>query len=164
MEIISRHSRAVIFLLLFLAEYTFAMPSFGRDLRSQFLFDANYTSLNHGSYGSIPKDLVPVSQDLRLKAELNPDRWLRRDMFPEIEKNKQSLAQLVNADSQELVFVFNAMTGINTVARSLVFEKGDKVLYVRNIRNIIESTHYFSLIRLIILLKVLQSLSKTLRI
>lgn len=105
-------------------------PELGRNIRSQFLFDPKYTSLNHGSYGSIPKALVPVMQDLRLKSEVNPDRWLRREMFPELQKNKETLAELVHVDPQELVFVFNAMTGINTVARSLPLAAGDKVIYV----------------------------------
>lgn len=105
-------------------------PELGRNIRSQFLFDSKYTSLNHGSYGSIPKALVPVMQDLRLKSEVNPDRWLRREMFPELNKNKETLAELVHVDPEELVFVFNAMTGINTVARSLPLAAGDKIIYV----------------------------------
>lgn len=102
----------------------------GRNIREQFLFDPKYTSLNHGSFGALPKVLVPLLQDLHLKSEMNPDRWLRRDMFPEIEKNKETLAQLIHAHPDELVFVFNAMTGINTVARSVPFEAGDKIIYV----------------------------------
>lgn len=111
--------------------------SLGRNIRSQFLLDSNYTPLNHGSYGSIPKALVSVLQDFHTKAEINPDRWLRRDMFPEIEKNKATLAELIHADPAELVFVFNAMTGINTVARSLPMEAGDKVIYVTRMSIII---------------------------
>lgn len=105
-------------------------PELGRNIRSQFLLDPNYIPLNHGSFGSIPKVLVPLMQDLQLKAEVNPDRWLRREMFPELDKNKATLAELVHADPEELVFVFNAMTGINTVARSLPLEAGDKIIYV----------------------------------
>lgn len=107
-----------------------SLPELGRDIRSQFLFDPKYISLNHGAYGSMPKVLVPILQDLRMKAEANPDRWLRRDMFPELAKSQKALANLIHADPQELVFVFNAMTGVNTVARSLVLEPGDKILYV----------------------------------
>lgn len=105
-------------------------PEFGRNLRSEFLLDPKFTSVNHGSYGSAPKALLPLLQELRLKSESNPDRWLRREMFPELDKNKATLAKLVNVDPQELVFVFNATTGVNTVARSLPLEAGDKVIYV----------------------------------
>lgn len=104
--------------------------SLGRNVRSQFLLEPQYTSLNHGSYGSIPKALLPVLQDLHLKAEVNPDRWLRREMFPILDKNKKVLADLIHANPNELVYVFNAMTGINTVARSLPLEAGDKIIYV----------------------------------
>ena len=102
----------------------------GRNLRSEFLLEEKYTSLNHGSYGSIPKVLLPLLQELRMKVESNPDRWLRREMFPEIAKNKSTLAKLLHADPDELVFVFNASTGTNTVIRSLPLEAGDKVIYV----------------------------------
>ncbi|CEP10938.1 hypothetical protein [Parasitella parasitica] len=117
--------------------------SFGRSLRPQFLLESSYTSLNHGSYGSIPKALLPVLEDLRLKSEVNPDRWLRREMFPVLERNKKVLADLVHADPNELVFVFNAMTGINTVARSLPLEAGDKVIYFNTAYNSVESTIKF---------------------
>ncbi|KAK4510466.1 Senecionine N-oxygenase [Mucor velutinosus] len=116
---------------------------FGRSLRSQFLLEPQYTPLNHGSYGSIPRVLLPVLEDLRLKAEVNPDRWLRREMFPVIERNKQVVADLVHVDPQELVFVFNSMTGINTVARSLPLEAGDKVIYFSTAYNSVESTIKF---------------------
>ncbi|KAL9541866.1 hypothetical protein PS6_010099 [Mucor atramentarius] len=116
---------------------------FGRNLRSQFLLEPQYTSLNHGSYGSIPRALLPVLEDLRLKSEVNPDRWLRREMFPVIERNKKVVADLVHVDPQELVFVFNAMTGINTVARSLPLEAGDKVIYFNTAYNSVESTIKF---------------------
>jgi selenocysteine lyase/cysteine desulfurase len=116
--------------ILALAKNITMTPELGRGIRSQFLLEAKYTSLNHGSFGSIPKQLVPILNDLRLKSEINPDRWLRREMFPELDKNKETLANLIHADPEELVFVFNAMTGINTVARSLPLEAGDKVIYV----------------------------------
>jgi selenocysteine lyase/cysteine desulfurase len=112
------------------SDFTMTITPLGRHIRSQFLLEPNYTSLNHGSYGSIPKVIVPVLQDLHAKAEINPDRWLRREMFPEIDKNKATLAELIHSDPEELVFVFNAMTGINTVARSLPLEAGDKIIYV----------------------------------
>lgn len=122
---------AITFILLLnLLIMTQGTSSLGRNIRSQFLLESQYTSLNHGSYGSIPKSLLPVLQDLRLKSEVNPDRWLRREMFPILDKNKKVLADLIHADPNELVYVFNAMTGINTVARSLPLEAGDKIIYV----------------------------------
>ncbi|GAN07230.1 PLP-dependent transferase [Mucor ambiguus] len=134
---------ATLLLLLTFITMTQGSIQFGRSLRSQFLLEPQYTSLNHGSYGSIPRVLLPVLEELRLKSEVNPDRWLRREMFPVIEKNKQVVADLVNADPQELVFVFNAMTGINTVARSLPLEAGDKVIYFNTAYNSVESTIKF---------------------
>ncbi|KAI8063646.1 pyridoxal phosphate-dependent transferase [Gilbertella persicaria] len=115
----------------------------GKQVRDQFLFEPDYTPLNHGSYGALPKPLLSTLSELRQKVEQNPDRWLRRDMFPELDANKASIANLVHVNPQELVFVFNAMTGINTVARSLALQPSDKILYFNTAYNSVESTLEF---------------------
>ncbi|OBZ84790.1 hypothetical protein A0J61_07158 [Choanephora cucurbitarum] len=116
---------------------------FGKHLRSEFLIEPEFTPLNHGSYGALPKALLPIIQEFRMKAEASPDRWLKREVFPLIDRNKAAIAELIHADPNELVFVFNAMTGINTVARSLPLKAGDKVLYFNTAYNAVESTIQF---------------------
>ncbi len=41
---------------------------------------------------------------------------------------RRTLAQFVGADTDDLVFVPNATTGVNTVLRSLKFKRGDELL------------------------------------
>ncbi|KAI8877346.1 PLP-dependent transferase [Backusella circina FSU 941] len=101
---------------------------FGKEFLKDFFLEEGYTALNHGSFGVYPKVLQSSLIDFQMKTELNPDRWLRRDMFLELDKNREALSGLLHCDSEELVFIPNAMTGINTVLRSLPFETGDKVI------------------------------------
>jgi selenocysteine lyase/cysteine desulfurase len=103
---------------------------FGKQVLGDFFLEDGYVSLNHGSYGTYPKVIRPVLHDLQLKAEVNPDRWLRRDMFAEMDKNKQAVSALLHCSPDELVFVTNAMTGINTVLRSIPLSPGDKIICV----------------------------------
>ncbi|KAJ4364707.1 hypothetical protein N0V83_009304 [Neocucurbitaria cava] len=48
--------------------------------------------------------------------------------------------QLLNTPASTLVFVPNATTGVNTVLRNLVFEKGDHILYFDTIYGACEKT------------------------
>jgi selenocysteine lyase/cysteine desulfurase len=50
------------------------------------------------------------------------------------------LSQVLHAPADEVVFVPNATTGINTVLRSLTFHKGDHILYFATIYGACEKT------------------------
>lgn len=105
-------------------------PKFGKSLRSEFSFHPNYVPLNHGSYGTYPKALKPILQGYQEAAEEHPDRWLRYEQHPVIEKNLKLVGQMINADPKDLAFLSSASQGANNVLRSFPFKKGDKVLYV----------------------------------
>lgn len=106
------------------------MTGFGRSLRTEFMLEDGYTPLNHGSYGVYPKAVRPYLHDYQLQAEINPDKFLRREMFPVLESNRERLASLVHCDPQELAFVTNASVGINSVIRSLMLHHSEKLLCV----------------------------------
>lgn len=105
---------------------------FGKSLRAEFLIAEDYTPMNHGSYGTYPLPVRAALREYQDRAELSIDTWFKRDFFPEILKAKQKLGELVHCDADELAFVTNTSTGINSVARSLRFADGDKILLVRN--------------------------------
>lgn len=106
------------------------MTRFGRTLRSDFFFEENYISLNHGSYGTYPKKIQQKIQYWQNEAEKKPDRFFRREIWPLLEKNKKLVADLIHCQVDELVFVTNCSVGINAVLRSLILNKKDKVLCV----------------------------------
>ncbi len=55
-------------------------------------------------------------------------QFLVRELEPHMDSARAALAQLVGANADDLVFVSNATTGVNTILRSLVFEPGDELL------------------------------------
>eukprot|EP00736_Rhodelphis_marinus_P012318 Rmarinus@m.2833 len=103
---------------------------FGHDMRALFSFEDGYTNVNHGSYGSVPQPIFNAHMHWQDVVEKHPDRWFRTQCRDEIRRVRADMAEYVNADKENLVFVENASTGVNTVLKSLPFEDGDVILYL----------------------------------
>ncbi|MGH2452290.1 MAG: aminotransferase class V-fold PLP-dependent enzyme [bacterium] len=97
-------------------------------LRELFLLRPDVVFLNHGSYGACPRPVFEVYQAWQQELERQPVEFLGR-RFPDLMREARSaLAAFVGAHPDDLVYVTNATTGINVVARSLPLEPGDEVL------------------------------------
>ncbi|MBD2210322.1 aminotransferase class V-fold PLP-dependent enzyme [Nostoc linckia FACHB-104] len=90
--------------------------------------DPSVTFLNHGSYGACPKAVLSVQQKLRSQLEQEPINFFGREWEPLIDNARSKLAEFVGADSEDVVFVNNATTGVNAVLRSLTFTAEDEIL------------------------------------
>jgi isopenicillin-N epimerase len=90
--------------------------------------DPEVTFLNHGSFGACPKSVLAHQQKLRELLEREPVDFLVRGFEERLDAARDALARFVGADSQDIVFVPNATTGLNTVLRSLRFNTGDELL------------------------------------
>ncbi len=90
--------------------------------------DPSVIFLNHGSYGACPKKVLAAQAELRSQLEEEPLRFFGREWEPLLENAKSKLAAFVGADVQDLVFVSNATTGVNSVLRSLWFSPEDEIL------------------------------------
>jgi isopenicillin-N epimerase len=98
--------------------------------RAQFLLREDIHYLNHGSFGACPAPVFAVYQRLQRELEAEPVDFLdlRRSFPGRMAAARSALAGYLGAASDEIVFVPNATTGINVVARSLKLEAGDEVL------------------------------------
>jgi len=99
--------------------------------------DPTIAFLNHGSYGACPLPVLEAQQKLRSQLEQQPLRFFMREYEALVDAARSQLAAFVGADADELVFVPNATTGVNTVLRSvysstqersLSFNPGDELL------------------------------------
>ncbi|HST26631.1 MAG TPA: aminotransferase class V-fold PLP-dependent enzyme [Gaiellaceae bacterium] len=84
--------------------------------------------LNHGSFGACPRPVFDEYQRWQRELERRPVEFLAR-RFPDlIEEATARLADFVGARPDDLVFVPNATSGMNVVARSLQLGPRDEVL------------------------------------
>ena len=102
---------------------------FGRPMRAHFLYDDSYTPLNHGSFGTYPVSVRTRLRQVQDLCEARPDQFFRYQFPKLLEDSRRAVATLLNVDGDECVFVPNASTAVNTVLRSLVFERGDVIVH-----------------------------------
>ena len=88
-------------------------------LRDHFLLDPDVTFLNHGSFGACPRPVFEEYQRWQRKLERQPVELLGRLWNELLGEARRTLAEYVGARPDDLVFVPNATTAMNTVARSL---------------------------------------------
>ncbi len=97
-------------------------------MREHFLLDPAVAFLNHGSYGACPREVLDAQRRWQLEMERNPVEFLGRRSADLLEDARAALAREIGARTDELVFVPNATTAVNVVARSLALRPGDEVL------------------------------------
>ena len=99
-----------------------------RDYASDWALDPNVVFLNHGSFGARTKIVLARQQKLRTEMERQPLTFLARTYQERLDAARAVLAGFVGAAEEDLVFVRNATTAVNSVLRSLPFGPGDEVI------------------------------------
>ena len=99
-----------------------------RSLREQFLLRPDVVFLNHGSFGARPRAVLEEYQRWQRELEGQPVEFLGRRFAGLMQSAREALANYVHSSAADLVFVPNATTGLNLVARSLPLEPGDEVV------------------------------------
>ncbi len=98
------------------------------------LLDPDVEFLNHGSFGACPRPVLEHQSALRGRMEAEPIQFFANLEEP-ADSVRSVLGQFVGADPDDLAFVVNATTGVNTVLRSLDFEPGDEILITDHVYN-----------------------------
>jgi len=97
-------------------------------MKNLFLLDPSLVFLNHGSFGACPAQVLENCQGWQREMERNPVEFLGRRSAKLLAHSRAVLAQYIGAKPEHLVYVPNATSGVNTVARSLPLRAGDEIL------------------------------------
>ncbi|MDQ3553432.1 MAG: aminotransferase class V-fold PLP-dependent enzyme [Chloroflexota bacterium] len=98
--------------------------------RTSWFLDPGLAFLNHGSFGACPAVVLEAQAEWRQRMERDPVRFLARELEPALDAARHALGSFVGADPDDLAWVPNATTGVNTVLASLApgWWPGDEVL------------------------------------
>src|SRR6478609_8037616 len=97
-------------------------------LRDQFLLDKSVTFLNHGSFGACPIPVFEEYQRWQRELERQPVEFIGRRFEGLMGEARAAIAKFLNTDAANLVYVQNATSGLNVIARSFPLEQGDEIL------------------------------------
>mmetsp|Transcript_25600 Transcript_25600/g.56005 ORF Transcript_25600/g.56005 Transcript_25600/m.56005 type:complete len:467 (-) Transcript_25600:1324-2724(-) len=102
---------------------------YGPQLRAEeFYLADNFTNLNHGSFGTVPRSVHEAQEQFFIKQEQYPDRWFREQYYQALDLSRDVIAKYVGADANDVVLVENASSAVNAILRSMGLQSGDKVL------------------------------------
>ena len=97
-------------------------------IKDQFLLNPDVIFLNHGSFGATPKPVFEEYQHWQRELERQPVEFLDRRFAERMAASRAALADYLDTQRDNLVYVTNATVGVNIVARSLELGSGDEVL------------------------------------
>ncbi|HYS53989.1 MAG TPA: aminotransferase class V-fold PLP-dependent enzyme [Thermoanaerobaculia bacterium] len=109
-------------------------------MKEHWLLDPSVTFLNHGSFGATPKAVLAKQHEFRRRMELEPVRFLVRELEPLLDQVRADLANFIGAAPDDLAFVPNATSGVNAVLRSLEFSSSDELLVTNQEYNACRNT------------------------
>jgi isopenicillin-N epimerase len=103
--------------------------------RAHWLLDPTVAFLNHGSFGACPRFVLDAQDRWRARLEAEPVRFMVRELEPGLDAARAAVGRFVGADPDDVAFVPNATTGVNTVVRSLDLSPGDELLTTNHVYN-----------------------------
>jgi hercynylcysteine S-oxide lyase len=111
---------------------------FGGSMRkTHFSFSPSFTPLNHGSFGATPIAIEEKHFAMQRYVSERPDVFIVYKLPNFLDESRKAIAPLLGVDVDEVVFVPNATTGVNTV---LKFEEGDVIVHFSTIYESCEAT------------------------
>ncbi|KAJ3930309.1 MAG: pyridoxal phosphate-dependent transferase [Lentinula lateritia] len=102
--------------------------TYGKEARSLFMLDEEYTNLNHGSFGSVPLAVHEAGEILSRYIERNPDRYIRQEYNAQIDTARAVVADHIGVERDTCVFVPGVSAGIATVLRNFKWTSQDIIV------------------------------------
>ena len=101
------------------------------------------TYLNHGSFGACPKPIFEALINRQTQLENQPVQFLDQDSQGLMLNSRNSLAEFIDCNPDNLVFFQNPTTAMNEVVRSLKLNKNDEILSTNHEYGAMDKTWVF---------------------
>jgi len=108
--------------------------------KSLWSLDPQIKYLNHGAFGATPISVLEYQQKIRKKLEREPAHFFQYEYEILLDQSRNQLAQFLTTEPENLVFVTNATTGVNTVLKSLTFAPDQEILITNHTYNACRNT------------------------
>jgi isopenicillin-N epimerase len=105
--------------------------------------DPGVIFLNHGSFGATPRPVLDAQQAWRARLEAEPVRFMVEELEPALDGARARLGRFLHAEPDDLAYLPNATTGVNTVLRSLQLAPGDELLTIDHEYNAVRNALQF---------------------
>jgi isopenicillin-N epimerase len=93
-----------------------------------FALEPSVLHLNHGSYGAAPRAALAAQAEARSALEAATMRFMVRDWPGRFDAARARAAAFVGSDPEDLVMIPNPTAGVASIANSLAWEPGDRVI------------------------------------
>ncbi len=97
-------------------------------MKDQYLLNNNIIFLNHGSFGACPKPVFNEYQQWQSLIESHPVQYFSEDLYNYLRKSRGDLSTFISCDVDDIIFIPNPTTAINSIVRSLKFNSGYEIL------------------------------------
>lgn len=97
-------------------------------MKDQFLLNPTINYLNHGSFGACPKEVFEKYQSYQTMLEADSVQFMTKVGPSLMDVSKKALADFIHCEEEDLIFVTNPSTAMNTIIKSLDLQEGDEVL------------------------------------
>jgi len=97
-------------------------------LKGNWLLNSDTVFLNHGSFGATPRIVLEEQKKWQRLIEKDPVKFFD-DIAPNaLLESRKAIASVVGCHHDDIAFVENATSGVNTILRSLDFNENDEIL------------------------------------
>ena len=97
-------------------------------MRKHFLLSQDVTFLNHGSFGACPKPVFEKYQYWQRELERQPVQFMAEAIYKHLKSARDSLGNFIGCNGDDLFFVPNPTTGVNTIINNLDLSPGEEIL------------------------------------
>lgn len=108
--------------------------NYGKDLLELFNIDRDIIFLNNGSFGATPLKVLEYQSVYKKNMEKNPLEFFLEISPKAISESREKLAKLIKVNCENICFVDNATTGVNSVLNFLInqIKINGKILYTNH--------------------------------